>query len=141
MIISALSHLDHSLTADHVAHLLALFGERSAFFIETIVLPANLAAVPCNLHGPVVGEAPVLDSEATFVVRGDRKGASRMCSRPPTMTRTLTVIAGPIGADRCVLYTAYGGPLAPREPWDPGLDATGAEASRVFWAEHALGKG
>jgi hypothetical protein len=39
---------------------------------------------------------------------------------------------------RCVLYTAFGGPLAPQEPDDPGCKdrATSAE----FWRAHALAK-
>lgn len=141
MIISELSHLDHGLTADHVRHLLALFGDRNEFFIETIDLPVDIDPVQCHLHGPATDEAPVLDSDVTYEKRGNRTGRSRMCSRPPTMTRTLTVIAGPIGADRCVLYTAYGGPIAPREPWDPNLPADKVDESRSFWAEHALSAG
>ncbi len=38
----------------------------------------------------------------------------------------------------CVLYTAFGGPLAPQEPGDPACKD--AEASAAFWREHALAK-
>lgn len=38
----------------------------------------------------------------------------------------------------CVLYTAFGGPLAPQEPGDPGCKDV--EASRRFWSEHALAR-
>lgn len=36
----------------------------------------------------------------------------------------------------CVLYTAYGGPLAPQEPDDPACKDVAV--SRAFWQEHAL---
>ncbi len=38
----------------------------------------------------------------------------------------------------CVLYTAFGGPPTPQEPDDPGCKDV--EASRRFWAEHALAR-
>jgi hypothetical protein len=38
----------------------------------------------------------------------------------------------------CILYTAFGGPLAPQEPGDPGCKDP--EASAAFWREHALSK-
>jgi hypothetical protein len=39
-----------------------------------------------------------------------------------------------------ILYTAFGGPAAPREPGDPSLDGNeaGLAESKAFWAEHAL---
>lgn len=37
-----------------------------------------------------------------------------------------------------ILYTAFGGPLAPREPGDPDLPAEERAESEAFWAEHAL---
>ena len=74
--------------------------------------------------------------EAMWGVRGGRAWASRLCRRPAVRTRQVTVIAGPHGAEPCVCFTAYGGPRAPREPWD-APDAE-REASLAFWAEHAL---
>lgn len=38
----------------------------------------------------------------------------------------------------CVLYTAFGGPVAPQEPGDPGCKDPAASAA--FWREHALAK-
>jgi hypothetical protein len=38
----------------------------------------------------------------------------------------------------CILYTAFGGPLAPQEPGDPGCKDPSASAA--FWREHALAK-
>ena len=52
----------------------------------------------------------------------------------------MTVIGGPDGDDPCVLYTAFGGPAAPREPWDPSLDEAGWAASLAFWEAHALSR-
>jgi hypothetical protein len=36
----------------------------------------------------------------------------------------------------CIVYTMYGGPLAPQEPGDPGC--RDVDASKAFWSEHAL---
>ena len=76
-----------------------------------------------------------------YVVRPGRHHASRMCGGEckPLLVRTVTVIAGPHEGDPCVLYTAYGGPCAPREPGDPTI-ASWDELleSRSFWAKHAL---
>ena len=38
-----------------------------------------------------------------------------------------------------MLFTAFGGPLAPREPGDPDMtDAKEIAESKKFWSEHAL---
>lgn len=132
------SHLDHGLTFAHQVYLTNHFRGRDAFFIETIELPPFLADVPCALHGPALGDAPVRDDECSQEVRGDRKGASRVCSRAPRMVRQVTVIAGPYLDHACVLFTAYGGPLAPKEPWDAAPHEI--ERSKAFWAEHALSR-
>lgn len=131
------SHVDHSLEQAHVDFILKRFGDRNGFFIETILLPDELPDLPCGLHGPVMGDAPVPDFECEMVVRGARKGPSRVCGRSPRPVRVMTVIAGPDGDEPCVLYTAFGGPQAPLEPWD-GLTPEGREESVKFWAKHAL---
>ena len=41
-------------------------------------------------------------------------------------------------AHACVLFTAFGGPLAPQEPGDPACKDVAA--STTFWREHALAK-
>jgi hypothetical protein len=138
MKISAVSHLDHGLTDAHVAWIATIFADRSSFFIETIELPDDLSPLRCALHGPLVGESPIQESEVRYVRRGDRAGESRVCDRPFLETRLVSVIAGPHGDDPCVLFTAFGGPAAPREPWDPSLDASERERSEKFWARHAL---
>lgn len=134
------SHLDHGLTENHVAWLRERFAGRDAFFLETVALPVELAPLFCGLHGPLMGDDPIPESECTYEVRGDRVGPSRMCSHERRETRLVTVIAGPHGEDPCVLYTAFGGPSAPREPFDPSLDDAGRAVSEAFWAEHALSR-
>jgi hypothetical protein len=132
------SHLDHALTerqVDFVRGLIATFAE---FKILTIDLPEELGEVPCVLHGPLTGEDPVRDEEAYFEKRGlGREGESRMCRRPTIQTRKLSVIVGP-HKGAMILYTAFGGPVSPREPFDPSLTPDQKAESVKFWAEHAL---
>ena len=139
MKITPASRLDHALTPAHVAWLTEHFADRDAFFLETVELPPELPDLPCGLHGPLVGDPPVPESEVTYARRGERLGASRLCARPCRPSRLLTVIGGPDEGEPCVLYTAFGGPAAPKEPFDVGeADDATREASRVFWAGHAL---
>ena len=135
------SHTDHSLTPAHLNWILTHFADREWFFVETVELPPELPDLDCGLHGPLVGDPPVPETEVTYLARGGRPGASRLCSRPSRPTRLLTVIAGPEGDDACVLYTAFGGPVAPREAWDPGLSPEEVAESQAFWAAHALSGG
>lgn len=130
------SHVDHGLSEAHTRWMLDLFADRDGFFIETVELPEDLSPLDCGIHGPIVGDEPVPESEVRYERRGDREWDSRMCDRPTRQTRQLTVIAGPHEDQSCVLYTAFGGPLAPQEPGDPGCKDV--EASKAFWAQHAL---
>lgn len=137
--LAAASHLDHNLTPEHVAWLLAQFADKDAFFIATVELPENLAPLECGLYGPTVGDEPVAEADVTYAIRGARKCASRMTARPVRPTRLVTVIAGPHEDKPCVLYTAYGGPAAPREPGDLTIPSwEEIQKARAFWAEHAL---
>lgn len=139
MIIRPVSHLDHGLSEAVVTWLLERLGERDGFFIETLQLPPELGTVPCGLHGPVMGDEPVPDSECRAEIRGTRAWESRLCDRPVRQVRTVSVIAGPHGDAPCVLYTAFGGPVAPREPGDPNITDEAERARSVsFWREHAL---
>lgn len=139
-IIDGISHLDHGLNEAALAWISGRFQDRIGFFIETFTLPEVFGTVPCGLHGPIVGDPPVPDGETVLEVRGTRAGPSRLCERAPRMTRTITVIAGPTDDDACVLYTAFGGPCAPREPWDQSLNPTQKAESEAFWKEHALSR-
>lgn len=95
MKIHAESHLDHHLTPEQIRHIEERFAGRAEFFIETIELPDELGMVPCGLHGPVMGDAPVPDAEVTRAKRGDRAYTSRLCDRTARQTNKVTVIAGP----------------------------------------------
>jgi hypothetical protein len=159
------SHFDHGLNDAQVDFLMKRFANRDAFFIETVELPEELGTVPCGLHGPLTGGAPVEESEVAYAKRGTRVWSSRLVDRPKQPVRTVTVIAGPheeacwhcdgsggIGEWKaripcgtctngkvkhaCIVYTMYGGPLAPQEPDDPGCKDVAA--SRQFWTVHAL---
>jgi len=149
------SHVDHGLTAAQLAFVLQHFADRAAFFLETIELPEDLGTVPCGLYGPLMGDAPVAEASVQYVRRGDRLYSSRVlipdprdmfvaepgpprfpATGPPRTTRLVTVIAGPHADLPCVLFTAFGGPLAPQEPGDP--TCKDVAASTEFWAEHAL---
>lgn len=131
------SHLDHGLTQSQIDFVANLFRDRSEFFIETVELPEELGLVPCGLHGPTMGDPPVPEEEVSYVARGNRGGESRVCDRPTRLQNKVTVIAGPHGDEQCVLYTAFGGPQAPKEPYDAVGDEERA-ASEAFWAVHAL---
>jgi len=130
------SHVDHGLTSAQQEWILKTFKDRDAFFIETVELPPELGDVPCGLHGPIMGDDPVPHDECREEVRGEREWASRVCSRPERRVTSVSVIAGPNEDEPCILYTAFGGPVAPQEPGDPGC--RDLDASTDFWAKHAL---
>jgi hypothetical protein len=133
------SHLDHGVSAAHLSWILQQYALRESFFIETVNLPSHLSSLSSALVGPIMGDAPVPESDVFYTVRGARKCASRMIKRKPRETRQITVIAGPHGDNPCVLFTAYGGPSAPREPGDLSLSSfEEIVASREFWRDHAL---
>ena len=130
------SHIDHNLTQAQVDHILATFRDKEGGFIETIELPERLGTVPCSLFGPVMGDPPVLESDVFYESRGNRAYKSRLVRREARQVRQVTVIAGPHDGLACVWYTAFGGPLSPKEPGDSTPESL-AE-SEVFWKTHAL---
>lgn len=164
------SHLDHHLTAAQLAHVLLRFDGRAAFFIETIELPAELGTVPCGLHGPIMGDPPVPETEVTHARRGERAWTSRLVGRPARPTRQLTIIAGPheetcptckgsglqpvhglgssIGCDHCAGSGKLSHPCilytvfgGPAAPQEPGdPGCKDPEASERFWRDHGLSK-
>ncbi len=141
MIIHPDSHLDHGLAPEIVEYIRQRFADREAPFTETFDLPGSLPDATCALYGPLVGDEPVGNGEVVMLQRGERPGLSRMVPYPARATRKVTVIAGPHAGEPCVLYTAFGGPAAPREPWDPTLTEAGRAESVAFWAQHALAVG
>lgn len=136
------SHLDHYLLPSHLEWLLKMHAELDRFAIATVELPPFLPDLVMGLYGPIVGDAPISEDEVTYGVRPGRRWATRFVHRPVRAmrpTRLLTFVAGPHEDKPCVLYTAYGGPKAPREPGDLGITSwTEIVESRDFWAEHAL---
>lgn len=146
LIVTSESHLDHNLTTAQLAWVLKECVNEEGFFIKTFTLPASLGTVECGLYGPIMGDAPVAEEDVHYTVRGNRHPIqSRMVKLGARKVSALTVIGGPnhgcftCGMGDCILYTTYGGPVAPREPGDAGLktDAERAEAA-AFWAVHAL---
>lgn len=135
------SHLDHELTSDQLDHIAKKFEDRTAFFKETFNLPDELGMTITSLLGPAAGMPAISEKVVHYEVRHGRRYASRLVriSSERFATRLVTVIAGPSKGEPCVLYTAYGGPLAPREPGDPAIESwEELIESRKFWAEHAL---
>lgn len=132
------SHLDHGISPAIIEFVLGKFAEKNEFFIETLTLPAIFGRVPCNLHGPATGEPVVAEAEADYMVRPGRKNASRVCGRDPVLVNSITVIAGPHDGKACIVFTIFGGPLAPKELGDPSMKPEELLASQKFWAEHAL---
>ena len=130
------SHFDHGLTPEQIEYLMQRFVDRAAFFIETVELPDALGTVPCGLYGPLVGDAPLTADDTIMLPRGTRTWLSRLTPRPPRPSRLVTVIAGPHDEHACIVYTMFGGPVAPQEPGDPGCKDIAA--SEKFWSEHAL---
>ena len=135
------SHRDHGLTQAHIDFILEKFGDREAFFIETVDMPAHLSPLKCEMHGPLMGDPPVDEGDVRYVVRGSRKGATRVVQRPARETRKLTVIGGPHNGE-CIMYTAFGGPPGAKEVWDDSIKSMEElEKARAFWKEHALSWG
>lgn len=134
------SHLDHGLSPAVVDYIMTRFADRAAFFIETFELPVELGTVPCGLYGPIMGDGPITD-DCPFLheeKRGNREYTSRGIKTDTRQVRTVTVIAGPHEEHACILYTAFGGPITPKEPNDPTLAPDKLDESRKFWSEHAL---
>ncbi len=143
------SHVDHGLTPEQLAWLLAeavAVGAYAEGYLDhphivslTVELPEELGTVPCGLHGPEMGDEPLTDDEVHYAARGERDWESRLCDRPVRQVRSVSLITGPYGDEPLVLYTAFGGPVAPREPLDPSLpEGVEQRRSEAFWRQHAL---
>ena len=142
LVIHDISHLDHGLSPEHLAWLQEVFSDRDGFFRTTVDVPPHLPELASALWGPAEGDPPVEDADVEYVIRPGRRCASRILVSPLATlrpTRRLSVVAGPYEGKPCVLYTAYGGAAAPREPGDLTIyNWEGILESRAFWAEHAL---
>ena len=134
------SHLDHGLSEEQVKYLLETPAPNGEVCVQTIELPPELGTVDCALWGPAMGDDALCDMECYWAKRGDRKGPSRLVDARKRETSLVTIVTGPHGDESCVLFTAYGGPSAPREPFEFAEDDISEDAikSRVFWSRHAL---
>ena len=108
----------------------------NGFYLKTFELPGELGSADSLIYGPIVGDAPIEDWECDLVRRGERPNLSRLFkikhNRPPRKSKLLTII----GSGQTI-WTAHGGPAAPREIGDPNA----GQDSIDFWAEHALSRG
>lgn len=118
--VTEVSHLDHGLSSEHMAWLTAALNERIAageighgVSVVTLSIPRALPGLHTALVRATEG--------ARLERRGGREWPSRLVDRPMRWTRQCTAVVGPHEGDAHVLYTAYGGPAAPREPGDPSL--------------------
>lgn len=104
------------------------------FAIATVTLDSAFGKLPCDLRGPIVGDAPIGEDSVTYANRPGvsyRTWESRLCDLPPLDSDLVTVIASNDG-----IISVFVGPLATQEVGDPG--AFDADASEKFWSEHAL---
>jgi hypothetical protein len=141
MILHERSHIDHGLSEAQIAYILELCEGRREYFSLTAELPPHLGTVPCGIYGPVMNDPPIPESAVTYATRGGRRIPSRLISLPPRQVRIITVVGGPRAGLPCVLYTAFGGPAAPREPGDPRIREEMRQESVEFWSVHALSAG
>jgi hypothetical protein len=130
-------HADHNIMVDQMVYIQQqLIGQDLGFFIKEIALPEGLGWVPNAMHGPCMGDEPITDDEVTLQFRGDRAWTDRLTTRPPRPCRYVQAIGMNNGDEGFVLFTVYGGPLAPQNPNDPYC--ADPESARAFWATHAL---
>lgn len=133
-----LFHADHGITEKQLAFIQDMVAgpqTSDGFFIQKVVIPQELGTVPCGIHGPAMGDAPVTDEEVVLEARGDRPWKDRLVRRDVRQVNYVQVI-GIRDGNSFQLFTIYGGPLAPQNPEDPSN--RDAEGSIRFWSEHAL---
>lgn len=135
-------HYDvHSITSEHINWLSQQPEVMAAKGPVTLILPEHLPELPNSLIGPASGHGPVGNDhpEVYRGKRGERNYDSKMLRGKNQTTRMITAIVRPHKeTGRPFLITAFGGPLAPKEPDDPTLRDEEREESKRFWSEHAL---
>jgi hypothetical protein len=133
-------HADHGISQQQMSFVQAELEKIApqGFFIRKIHIPHGLGPVPNGLWGPDSGDAPIPDSQVYYAHRGDRPWADRMIARGFRDCDFVQAI-GTRSGDEFVLFTVYGGPLAPMHPDTPGnQDRAG---SLRWWSQHALSDG
>lgn len=146
MKIIAESHLDHGLSHEHCSLIQRCYKNEQCedgVVVATFTVPAGMPELFSALRGPCVGDRPIGSEEVFYRIRGNREGSSRLCYWPPKVTREITAVMGRMTKPgphhgEAVLFTAYPGPQAPREPWDTTMTERQKEESVAFWAKHAL---
>ena len=134
-------HADHGLVPQHFTAIEKAVEGVQGFFIKVISLD-GLPPLESALYGPSVGDEPVV-VDVELIVRNNRPGPSRMVRRPMKRATGLVAI-GMVNEEGILLFTAYGttgGVVAPREPWDKGLNEEEKKQAEEFWAVHALALG
>lgn len=129
-VIEGVSHTDHRVSEAHINWLRCeLEGKlQPGINVVTMTLPEHLP----GLHSALVYHPS--DEGVTYERRGSRAYESRMVKRHELPTREITAIIGPHNGDTPVLYTAFGGPAAPREPNDPHFDGEGGRCTKCHGA-------
>ena len=128
----------HGLDNNTLDFILDIFKDKNEFFKETIECSQSF---DCALYGPIMGDEPITEDQVYYADRGEGRGKSRMVRKPFRQTNLLTVIGGPHEDKSCILYTAFGGPLAAKEPTDSSLSNDEMQESKSFWDVHALADG
>ena len=136
-------HTDHGITADQMEFIQSQIPITPAYTLAngalnwSIVIPEVFGPVLCGLHGPRMGDEPVSEGEVERLARGDRNWTDRLVDRPYREVNFVQAI-GIYDEDEnvYVLFTVYGGPLAPQNPDDPSNKEK--EKAVAFWNEHAL---
>lgn len=132
-------HKDHGLKDEHVQKAEAAIRDLpEGVHVVTLRVDEPLESA---LYGPKAGDAPVAEGEVVRVKRGDRPEPSRMVRRGTRPSNEMTVVGNKNADGSVEIYTAYGGPEAPREPWDTSLTPEERAESEAFWREHALATG
>lgn len=133
-------HADHGIKPEQMDWIKSQISAANpkTFFIQEIQIPAELGSVRNAMYGPAAGDPPVPESQVSYRPRGDRPWSDRVVSWPTRPVNYVQAIGSPDRDDpnKIVLFTVYGGPLAPQNPDDPSCrDVDGA---RNFWSQHAL---
>lgn len=138
MKIAKVFHADHGVSEETLAWAIETIAPEG-FFLRTLTLPETHSDLLNALYGPASGDEPIDDEKVVAFERGNGRGTSRGIALPKRPTRLLTVI-GMVSEGAAVIFTAYGGPAAEREPTDPSIanDPQAIETARAFWKDHAL---
>jgi hypothetical protein len=117
--------------------------------VSNIILPSDGSKLECQVNlNRVVGQSSLLKTDkidisdkSCFAKRKNRKYASRVVpDEEMEDTSLVSIIAQPSDSQTYKLVSAWFGPIAQKEPWDPDLadDPSAFEESIRFWCSHAL---